>query len=262
MNAEELKQWEELTAKFEPTNKDAVLTAIREKAHDVFQDINDGGRAAANRDNQVKIEKAEKDLKDAQDLLEKVKSDYAILEKKTPELADARKAYEEDLRKAQTQFEQKELELKGLLQKERHKNAVTQLVDRLVRDHAVDREYAEAVLAQKPALLERISVDEKTGKVTVYKEGTTDIPLVAPNDETSVIDLLAKQVAEKVDPKWKSSKVKRGSGTRGSGGDEAVETEEGSEYEAIRKERQEIEKTKSDTTSRRGGLERLGSGRR
>lgn len=261
MTEDELKQFTELAKKYEPANRDTVTAVIRESAHEVFQEINDGGRAAANRDNQAKLDKATTDLATATTERDKAVEDLKAVGDKIPAAAELRKTYEEDLRKANDQFAVKEVELKNQLKAERHRTVVNSLVDKLVFDHAIDREYAQTIIAQRQDINARISVDEGN-KTTVYKEGTTDIPLVAPNDDTTVIDLLATQVAAKVEPKWKTSKVKRGSNNRGSGGEEAVDQGDATEYDAIRKQVQERNDSARDSNnSRKSGHERL-AGRR
>lgn len=261
MTPEELKQFGELAKKYEDKDKDQVLKIIKDDIHPVFQDINDGGRTAANKANEKKVKELETARDEAQTKMEKAEADLAELNGKAPDAAKLREKYEKDLKDAREDFGKKELALKNQLKDATKETQVEKLVDILERDYGVDRDYAQEVLVRKSEHAERIQIGDDR-KLTVLKKGTTDIPLVPPSDgKKTLLHLLADDMVVGLDPKWKTSKVNRGSSTQGSGGGSGPT--EGNEFKNLRKEVQEREKkatkAKAETPS---GYERLRSGRR
>lgn len=264
MNAEELKQFGELAKKFEPADKDAVLKIVKDDIHPVFQDINDGGRAAANVAAQAKITKAEGERDTALAKVTKAEQDLADLNGQAPDAAKLRKKYEDDLKLAREDWDKKEVAYKNQLRDTRKDTNLDKLVDILADPtgpYQVDREYATTVLIKKDDVKGRVLVDDD-GKLTVLKEGTTDIPLVPPSEgKKTLLHLLADDVIKTVDTKWKSSKVNRGSGTQGSGGGTGAEDKK-AQFTEIRKGVSEKEKVGAERLKQPTGYEKLRSNRR
>ena len=265
MDAAELKQFGELAKKFEPADKEAVLKVVKDDIHPVFQDINDGGRAAANKDNTAKVTKLEKERDDALGKVQKAEKDLADLNGQAPDAAKLRKKYEDDLNTEREEFTKKENAYKAQLKDTRKDMYAGKLVDILADPtgpYQIDRDYAETILIRKAEVVDRIVVADD-GKLTVLKKGTTDIPLVPPSDDKkTVLHLLADDAVVGVEPKWKTSKVKRGSGTQGSGGGDGTTEDGKTVFAEIRKTVAEKEKTGAEKRSKPSGFERMRAGRR
>lgn len=265
MNADELKQFGDLAKKFEPADKDAVLKIVKDDIHPVFQDINDGGRTAANTASQAKITKAEEQRDAALLKVTKAEKDLADLNGQAPDAAKLRKRYEEDLEAARTDFTVKETSLKNQLKDTRKDNNLTKLVDILADptgDYQINREYAETILIKKPEVAGRVLVDDD-GKLTVLKKGTTDIPLVPPSEgKKTLLHLLADDVAPTVDKTWKISGVKRGSNTKGSGGGDGEVSTDKKTFTEVRESVKAKEKAGTEARKGATGYEKMRSGRR
>lgn len=265
MTPEELKQFGELAKKFEPADKDAVLKIVKDDIHPVFQDINDGGRSAANATADVKIKKLEGERDGALKKVEKAEKDLADLNGQAPDAAKLRTKYENDLTAARTEFDAKTVALKNQLKDTRKDNNLTKLVDILsdpTGDYLVNREYAETILVKKAEVADRIVIDDD-GKLTVLKKGTTDIPLVPPSEgKKTLLHLLADDIAPGVEKTWKISGVKRGSSTKGSGGGEGEASGDKKVFDEIRTKTKEKEKVAVEAKKGPTGYEKLRSGRR
>lgn len=266
MTPDELKQFGELAKKFEPADKDAVVKIVKDDIHPVFQDINDGGRSAANLANETKVKAVTKERDDALAKVKKAEGDLEALNGQAPDAAKLRLKYEQDLAAARTDFEGKEKVLKAQLKDTRKDTNLSKLVDILADPtgaYQVDRDYAETVLIKKDEVVSRVLIDDD-GKLTVTKKGAPDIPLVPPSDgKKTLLHLLADDAVAGLDPKWKTSKVKRGSSTQGSGGGESTDTTEGKKlYEGIRETVGKKEKAGAERAKGPSGYEKLRSGRR
>lgn len=265
MTPDELKQFGELAKKFEPADKDAVLKIVKDDIHPVFQDINDGGRTAANLANDTKTKALTKERDDALGKVTKAEKDLSDLNGQAPDAAKLRKKYEDDLTAARTDFDTKTVALKNQLKDTRKDNNLSKFVDILsdpAGDYQINREYAETILIKKPEVAGRVVVDDD-GKLTVLKVGTTDIPLVPPSDgKKTLLHLLADDVAPTVEKTWKISGVKRGSNTKGSGGGDGDVSTDKKVFADIRTKTQAKEKAAVESKKGPSGYEKLRSGRR
>lgn len=265
MTPDELKQFGELAKKFEPADKDAVLKIVKDDIHPVFQDINDGGRTAANVANDTKIKTITKERDDALVKVQKAEKDLADLNGQAPDAAKLRKKYEDDVAIAREEFAKKENTLKAQLRDTRKDGHLDKLVDLLADPtgpYQIDRDYASTILIKKPEVVSRLAVDDD-GKLTVFKQGSTELPMVPPTDgKKTLLHLVADDVVTGVDAKWKVSGVKRGSGTKGSGGGDSDKGDKAKVYDNIRTEVQKKEKAGTERNNKPSGYEKLRSGRR
>jgi len=252
MDTKELEQFEALAKKYtKGENKDAVLKIIKEHTHEVFQEINDGGRSAAMADNKAKLEKAEGDAKDFKAKFEKAEADLKAIGEKSPDLQKLREAHDKQLADLRKEYEGKvEAATKETIQV--RLDAAKQQLIRKLQDQRVDADYASTVLANKPDVLERIQVDGST--IRVLKAGSKDLHIV-PGENKDALDHLAEELAEKTDKKWKVSGVSRGSGTTGNQG--GVDTSK-NRFDQIREEVQKPAKEREASKKAGSGLERLG----
>lgn len=255
MNADELKQFTELAKKFEAKDLEEVKKVVQSSMHPVFQDINDGGRAAANADNKQKLEKTQQQLDAEKQAREKAETDLKALEGKAPEATKLKEKYDAEVTLIRQQSEQKVKETEKQLLEERLEVAKAKLSKEL-EDLKVDPEYASTVLVAREDVVARLKPGEK-GKVDVLKAGSQDVTIVPAEGKTAVKHL-AEELAEKVPDRWKTSKVKRGSGTHGSGGGGGSD---GTIYDNIRNDVAEKTKEQKKQNQTRSGLERLGSRR-
>jgi hypothetical protein len=93
MTDEEFKQLEELAGKFEDAkDRGRVAKAIQSKMHPVFQDINDGGRAAANKDNEQKVASLTTERDQLKTRAEKAEGDLKDLDGKAPDATKLRRS--------------------------------------------------------------------------------------------------------------------------------------------------------------------------
>lgn len=265
MTPDELKQFGELAKKFEPADKDAVLKIVKDDIHPVFQDINDGGRSAANLANDTKVKAVTKERDDALAKVTKAEKDLADLNGQAPDAAKLRKKYEEDVATAREDFLKKETVLKAQLRDTRKDSHLDKLVDILADPtgpYQIDREYATTILIKKPEVVSRLAVDDD-GKLTVFKQGSTELPLVPPTDgKKTLLHLVADDVVTGVEAKWKVSGVKRGSGTKGSGAGDVDKGEKGKVFANIRREVETKEKAGAERNKGPSGYDKLRSGRR
>lgn len=260
MTPEELTQFTELAKKYEAgKDKEAVLKVVKEHAHEVFQDINDGGRSAANKDNEKKL--GEKDTEITRIKLELTDAQTKLqeAEKKTPDLTQLRTKYEADIQKLQADHTKALQEKDQLLLDREIDQARDTLVDALEKA-GVDREYASAVLVQRPEVKGRLKHRPDDKKVGVLKKGETELFLV-PTESKTAVELLADELAQNVHVKWKTSSVKGGTNTGGSGGTGGGGAGGGGSsadrFEKIRQEEANRSKQSEAARSRPTGIERL-----
>lgn len=248
MSPEELKQFEELAAKFTPDNelpspgdpntkkkeRDIVREIVHGKLHPVFQEINDGGRRAANEEAKTRYATLEQQYNNEKKTREALDAQLRELNGKAPEAAKLQEKYENDLKTTRAEYETK----LTAAQRAEFDARVDHSVDLVVLDLielGVKRPYARTVMAKDEALRSRIAI-MPNGKPGVLKAGEKDVFLVPP-DGKSVWRLLAEELAPKVENDWKDAKTKSGSGTTGSQGS----TQEGNRWQQLR----EAEKAKS-----------------
>lgn len=256
MTDEELKQFGELAKKYEAKDKDVVMKIVKDSIHPVFQDINDGGRSAANADSKKKIEDLEKKLETSDAAKTKAEADLAELEGKAPEAAKLKQKYEDEITKVRnTEKDNLSAKDKELLE-ERLEVAKSRLKTALGK-HKIDEEYIDTILLQRGDVLARLKPGPK-GKVDVLKAGSTDLTIVPPEGKTAV-DIYAEELAPTVPTRWQVSGVKKGSATSGSSGGGSGT---GDRFTAIREEVKAETKQKQERSAKRSGLERLSGGRR
>ena len=258
MTKEELEQFTALAKKYtKGEDKDAVLAVLKADMHEVFQEVNDGGRAAANVDNKKTVTELETAKKQAEDRAAAAEQKAAELEKKAPDVTAVRTQYESQITELQAKHK-KDLQAKDQLLDdfqiglERGK-----LVDEL--DAAgIDREYAAEVLAKRDDVRNRFRKRED-GKVGVLKAPDSDMFFVA--GEKTAVQLLAEELAAKVGDKWKKSKVAgKGTGVNNEGG--GGPDGDGKLSERAKKIREEeAQRGKAATEGRSSGFEKL-SGRK
>lgn len=257
MTDDELKQFEELAGKFEPKDKERVSKVVQSKMHPVFQDINDGGRAAANKDNEKKLSEVTTERDTFKTRAEKAETDLKELEGKAPDATKLREKYEADLRKEREENARKLAEKDQQAVNIRLEVAKQRLVDKLAEAGEVDREYASTVLVQKPEVVNRLQVKAESPDVKVLKQGSTELHIV-PADGKDALDHLAEELAANIPDKWKGSKVRSGSGANGGNGGTS-----GSEdrFENARKRGEGRSKDREKAKETGSGLDRLGSRR-
>lgn len=252
MTDDELKQFGELAKKYEPKDKAAVLKIVQTDIHPVFQDINDGGRTAANADLKPRLDKATADLEAITTRATKAENDLKELEGKAPDATKLREKYEADLKqereKHQAEINTRDSEVVNV----RREVAKTKLVDRLADKYEVDREYASTVLVNRQDINDRIQVD-KSSNVKVLKAGSTDLHIV-PAEGRDSLDHLAEEVAGSVDAKWKSTKVRKGADSKSGGGG----TGEASRFDAVRERAKGPSQEREAARKAGSGLDRLG----
>jgi len=256
MTEDELKQFQALAKKFEPKDKETVLKIVQDDIHPVFQDINDGGRAAANDANKKKLDAAETAKTTAEEARKKAEADLAELEGKAPEAAKLKQKYEDEVTKARQEAEAKLSENNKELLEERLEVAKNRLKSSLAK-LKIDEEYIETILINRGDIVARLKPCPK-GKVDVLKAGSTDLTIVPPEGK-SPVDVFAEELAPTVPTKWQKSGVQKGSGTSGSSGGSSGT---GDRFTAIREEVKAETKNKQERTAKRSGLERITGSRR
>ena len=257
MTEEELKQFEALAAKFEPEKeKDVVLKLVQSKLHPVFQEINDGGRAAANLLADQKYKTLETNFTTEKQLREKLEKDLKELDGKAPEVARVREQYDRDLAALRADKENATKSKDEELLAERRDRGVDRVTFFLA--DLVDPDYARTVLHNDPRVKDRIAINPATGKAGVLKAGTTDTFLTDAGDKTA-FELLAEEVAKAVPVKWRRANVNKGSGTEGSQGGG---TDQKDVYSEIRKDEKERLEAQQKLRSGSAGLEKLRGVRR
>lgn len=252
MTEQELKQFEELAAKFETKDKDAVLKVVQAKMHPVFQDINDGGRSAANRDNEKKVTELTTERDQLKTRAEKAEQSLKDIDEKAPDVAKLRKTHEEQLEQLKQQHQQQLDAAKGETTAALLEVAAERLVDKLVKQGKIDEEYARTVLVKKDEVKNRLKVKDR--KIEVLKQGNQELTIV-PAEGKDALDHLAEELAEKVDARWKVSSVRRGSAVQGNqGGGGSGKTE----FDEVRESVQQQSKEREKARQQGSGLERLG----
>lgn len=253
MTEDELKTFGELAKKFEPKDKATVLKIVQTDIHPVFQEINDGGRTAANADLKPKLDTAEASVVTLTKRAEKAETDLKELEGKAPEVGKLREKFENELKEERKKFTE-QLETKdGEILRTRLEVAKQNLVDRLASKHEVDREYASTVVVNRQDVQDRIQVDKTSPAVKVLKAGSKDLHIV-PAEGKDALDHLAEEVAVGIDDKWKGSKVRKGTETQSRPGGAPAEDR----FKATR-ERAAAHSSQSEAAKKAGsGLDRLG----
>lgn len=257
MNDTELKQFQDLAKKYEPgKDKEKVSKIVQDDLHEVFQDINDGGRTAANNENKTKLTAAEQARDKFKTDFERVDKQLKELDGKAPDAAALRKVHQEEVDKLENGHKQvlssKEAEvLQANLELARER--LTDRLDRL----KVDREYSKTVLTQRDDVRSRL-VPERTSdgkvRVRVLRKDSKELDIV-PATGKDPLDHFAEELAATVDPKWKNSGVKRGSETKGTEGGAGTSNDRFEQARARAKAKGE-----EKTAARKEGtaLERLG----
>lgn len=230
MTKEELAQFTELAKKFEAKDLEEVKTAIQTHAHPVFQDINDGGRRAANTDSDKKVKDAEKKAETEKARADKAQADLDDLNGKAPDAAVLRRKYEADLAQTRKEYEDKLTAKDREFTTERLKTAQLKLADKLDK-LGINKEYAETIVVNRDAVKNRIQFVD--GQIRVLKAGSSDVHIVPAADKDG-LDHLAEELAPTIDTTWRNSKVKRGSGMTGNESDVTVGNAK--EFDDIRKE--------------------------
>lgn len=259
MTDEELKQFGELAKKFEAKDKEAVLKVVRADIHPVFQEINDGGRTAANTDHKTKLDALTAERDGLKTRAEKAEQDLKELDGKAPDATKLREKYETDLKaerdKHAVELTKRDQDIVGV----RLEVAKQRLVEKLASEgREIDPEYASTVVVNRQDIVDRIQVTKDSPDIKVLKAGSRDLHIV-PADGKDALDHLADEVAAGVADKWKGSKVRKGSGSNtgagGSGGSK-------DRFENIRERAKTRSEEKAKSKEQGSGLDRLSGGRR
>lgn len=257
MNDTELKQFKELAKKYEAKDKAEVLKIVQDDIHEVFQEINDNGRTAANNDNKKTVTDLTKERDKFKADFERVDKQLKELDGKAPDAAKLREEHNREVQKLEDRFktelgtkEQEVLQAELRLARER-------LTDKLAA-LKVDREYSKTILANRDDVVTRL-VPERTSdgkvRVKVLRKDSKELEIVPANNKDP-LDHLAEELAGGVEAKWKNSGVQKGSATKGSEGGTGRDSTDRFEQARSRA------KTRSEAAeaARKGGsaLERLG----
>lgn len=253
MTDAELTQFKELAKKFEDKDKDQVLSVLKADIHPVFQEINDGGRAAANKDSDRKLATQKGELDQFKTRAETAETQLTELNGKAPDAAKIKDTYERQLQDQKKEYDTSLTKKDELLLAEKMTTATTALADKLEK-LGIDREYATTIVVNRQDVRDRIK-PQLDGETQILKKGS-DLPLVSPGDGKTVIDLLSAELESTVEPKWRTSKVVRGSGTTGNQG--GGDSQPANIYETIRSDTKARTEAKAkDQQTRTTGLERL-----
>ncbi len=108
MTDEELVQFAALAKKYErDKDKEKVMTIVKDDLHEVFQEINDNGRSAANTAAGIKLEQAKQELTTQINNLKLEKADLDTkiteLESKQPDIVKLRTGYENQVKELEKQ---------------------------------------------------------------------------------------------------------------------------------------------------------------
>lgn len=258
MTAEELTQFKALAKKYEAKDKDEVLGVLKADVHEVFQDINDGGRRAANEANKTKMDSLEAKVTTAEAAKVAAEKKVTELNGQAPDAARLKETYDRSIADLQSTHKT-ELEAKdGVILTERISNAKKELVTALVKA-GIDEEYASTIMVEKAEVRDRLKPGQD-GKIQIMKSGS-DLPLVPPGGDKTIYNLLAEELAPTVTDRWKTSKVKRGSGNTGSEG--GADDQGATTFDEIRTEvKERVESRQKSRDKSVSGLDRLRSGRR
>jgi hypothetical protein len=244
----ELATMSELAKKADKEDLPKVKALIQKDLHPVFQEINDGGRSAANAEAATKLAKAEEKATEAISKAAKAEADLKELREKNPDAAEQIRKAEEKVERAKEKAKEERDQLEGQLSSEREARAVSDLVKELIAA-GVDPEYAGTVMAEKREIRDRIRI--KDGKVEVLQKGNKELT-ITPADGRTAIDHLAEELVKDVADKWKTSNVSRGPAFDGLGNGG---TGTGNKYDQIR----EAAKAAGEADNRSGteGIARL-----
>lgn len=207
LSPEELTQFEALAKKFEPAQLPDIKKVVQTHMHAVFQDINDGGRAAANSQSKARIVELEETSTTAKAAADAAAKELKELREKNPDAAAQIRAAEEKVERLKEKHKAEKDEPKQQVQAERQSRANGDLVRELVAS-GIDPEYAGAVLAQRTDVKERVRVKED-GSVEVLQAGNKELT-ITPAEGRSALSHLAEELVAKVDDKWKVSNINRG----------------------------------------------------
>lgn len=188
-----------------------VVKALHEGAQPIYQAVFDKGHSVATERWETKVQAAEEAKKAAEKRATTAEAKVTELEAKTPDVAKVRSDYEAELKRVQSEAATQVATMKGSVTAERLARGTADLKALLV-GLGLDRDYAGMKAEQAQG---RFRFTE-TGSLEVLKAGT-EIPLQAA-DGKSPLDLLAKELYDAADAKWKASNGDRGSGTGGGGG--------------------------------------------
>ena len=252
MTDEELTQFTALAKKFEPKDKDKIVTVLKADMHPVFQEVHDQGHSAATTKGKTDLKTATDKLTAAETKVTELEGQLEALGGKAPDLQALQKSHDKQLQDLKDKHKAKLETLQGELDTARIEFAQEQLVTELVGKYNVDQEYADTILAKKPEITKRFKFNEAK-KLEVLQNGK-DIPFAETDGQTGV-KLLAAELAPTIDKKWINSKVNRGSGLRGTAGGDTG----GNRYDDAMKEVEAKGKAKDEAAkTRTSGLDRLG----
>lgn len=260
MTEQELLQFTELAKKYEAKDQNAIKKVVQDHLHPVFQDINDGGRTAANSDSKKKIDDAEKRATDEKTRADTLQTQLTELDGKAPDVAKLRAKFEEDTKKQREEHERVVTAKDQQITRERLSNTKQQLAMKFAEKGKIDLEYASTLLVNKQEIEERLQFDE-AGRPRVLKAGSKDVHIV-PASGKDALDHLVEELAPTVDAKWKTSGVRRGSKTSSeptiSGAqDEGGDGDGKDSFTRIREEVAERNKQEEKSRSAGSGIDRL-----
>lgn len=252
LTPEQKKKFQDLAAELNlETDRDEVLQIVQTNFHPVFQEINDRGRTAANQANAPKLKAAEDKAKAIEEQLKAAQDSLKALEGKTPEVTELRTKFQKDIDKLEADHKTALEAVQSQLRREREERAELDLVSEL-EDQLIDKEYAKTVLVKRADVKKRLRYNDD-GTVSVLKNGSEEATIV-PADDKSPLFYLAQELAPNVPAKFKTSKVRRGAGTKGSAGGPADGNN--TVFDNIRKQEENRDKREgiADPTA---GLQRL-----
>jgi hypothetical protein len=226
-------KWEEILAAITGSGQtpEQFATELQKGAQPFFQAIFDKGHGAAT----VKATAKETELTGRITALE-TERDAAVTratdaEKKVPEIATIRAQYDEQIKtlkeKHKTELQTRDETAKSQRIEQAKQSTINALVTM-----GVDKDKAELEV-EKEFKLGRFVASENG--VDVYQTGK-QIPL-APADGKTGIDLLADEINQRVEAKWKRADVDRGTGAEKGGA-----TQPANQFEKIRQEVKERQK--------------------
>lgn len=140
---------------------------------------------------------------------EKAKSDLDKARQQNPDVAKLHAEYAEQIKTLERTHEEAKTALQTKLTGLHAAKGRRDLVEALA-SAGVDREYAQTVVVNRDDVASRIKVDPATGEVQFLQAGQS-IPLVVSGDR-SAAELLADELAKKVEPRWLVSHADVGAG--------------------------------------------------
>jgi len=203
----------ELIGKLAEHDTEAVVKALKDGAHPVFQEVFNAGHSVATAKAEEKADELETRAKDAETRAEKAESRVQELEESQPDVAKVREQYQAEIAELKEKHEVEMQTLKEGTKTERVNRAVSDLKAALIA-RGVDPEYAE-IKVQSDKVRGRLRPSDG-GQLEVLQEGK-EIPF-QPADGKTGLDLLADEIRGRTDAKWITSKADRGAGAGGGGG--------------------------------------------